>query len=387
MIFLRDLLSRAAALAACAFLLSPGDSAAHSDHDHGAAGPLPDVWAMLYEAGGLPMTEDSDGDGHSNALEVTAGTNPRRPDSKVRVSRLTRDANGLRLEFPSQPGKRYQAQGTASLDAADWQNVGSPVLANAAEGVIVVPPPSGGVNYYRVIVQDVDSDGDQVTDWEERVLGFNPHDTHSGGLNSPDDLTAITQAFAATNTVSLAAADEVATEPANANSTPDSGAIVIRRSGNLNPVTVRYAMSGSAAPGADYEAASGSVTLGLGVRSVTVNIRPLADAQVESSESAVLTITPDAAYTMGGVGTAAVIISDDVRANGQGLTAEFFNEATSGATQPSSTNPPRMTNRVLLRDGLGGRPAPDALVGYDYTVAPWPGAPVNATYFASRWSG
>ncbi len=343
---------------------------------------VPDVWAMLYSAEALAVDADPDGDGLSTAQEALAGTDPRSPGSVVKVSAMSLDAAGLHLTFPTLPGKQYQVQTSAGLAAPNWQSAGSPFAGTGADVSAVLSAAGATEKFYRVLVLDTDSDGDGVTDWEELTLGFDPTSSHSGGLSGGDDRTAITQALQSPNTLSIAASDPAASEVGT-----DTGTFVITRTGNFTPLTVRYAVSGTATAGSDYTPLSGTVTLPIGVRTASFTVTPLADATTESNEAVVVSLTADPAYTIGSPSVATVLISDAVQANGTGLTAEFFNEATTGTTAPSTTNAPLMTNRVLLRDGLGGRPAPDAQVSNDYALAPWPGAPVNATFFASRWTG
>lgn len=343
---------------------------------------ISDIWAMKYQAGGLVMTADSDGDGQSNGAEAAAGTDPMKTDSAIKVTGMSVDIYGFHLTFPTQAGKRYQVQSKATLADATWTDVvGAALMGNGSETTATVSATSG--QYFRVLVQDVDTDGDGVTDWEEIAVGFDPNNAHSGGLNGPDDLTAIGSALTATNVVTVTATDAGATEPASAGQTVDTGTFTIVRSGGLNAITVNYAMSGGAGGGVDYEAVTGSVTLGLGVKSATVTITPKLDAAAESTEAAILTISPAAAYSVGSPAVAAVLIGDNVTPTGTGLSAQFYNEASTGGAALSTSVPPVFTNLKTSRT--------DATVNYDYTVTPWPnavsGSPVNKTYFASRWTG
>lgn len=86
---------------------------------------LPDFWETawfgnLAEAGDA----DSDGDGHSNLQEYQAGTNPRQPESALRLTAsLSSNGAGLTLAWPSVPGKSYQLQSKSALDSADWTDL------------------------------------------------------------------------------------------------------------------------------------------------------------------------------------------------------------------------------------------------------------------------
>lgn len=92
-----------------------------------------------------------------------------------------------------------------------------------------------------------------------------------------------------------------------------TGAFTITRIGSTaNAQTVKYSVSGTTAPGADYTALASSVTLAAGLVSAVVTIRPLDDTLVEASESIVLSLTPAASYTVGSPATATVnVVSDD----------------------------------------------------------------------------
>lgn len=124
-------------------------------------------------------------------------------------------------------------------------------------------------------------------------------------------------------TVTVAATDAVAGEMPG-----DTGTFTITRSGSASsiaqfPLTVRYAMSGSATHGIDYARLPGHVTLPAGVASVTVALTPHEDPTTEGPETAVLTVSPDAQYTVGNPGSATVSIADNSRAWTQSLPLIF----------------------------------------------------------------
>jgi hypothetical protein len=71
------------------------------------------------------------------------------------------------------------------------------------------------------------------------------------------------------------------------------GVIRITRSGNTSAaVTVSYSVDGSATPGDDFAALSGSVSIPAGATSADVIVGPVDDAELEGSESVKLTILP-----------------------------------------------------------------------------------------------
>jgi uncharacterized protein (DUF1800 family) len=343
---------------------------------------VPDVWALVYNVGALDMAADSDGDGLSNAKEAIAGTDPFSPSGTIRITGVTQDVYGVHLGFAAHAGKRYQVQSSDSLSTPNWVNEGTALAGVEGNLTADVGTPGAANKFYRVVVSDVDTDGDGVTDWEEIKLGLNPDDTHSAGANGPNDLEAATQGLTAPSVVTVTSIDNEATEPASGAPATDTAAFVISRTGGLKPINVQYNTNGSGATsGTDYTALSGTAALGLGVRSVTVPVVPLADSLTESPEGVLLNVVAGPGYALGAQTTAAVIIQDRTSANGNGLLARFWNEATNlSPTVPAVFPGTPAVTRI------------DPIV--DYT---WPdnttqgsGSPavgVNTNFFSSRWTG
>jgi acetyl esterase/lipase len=90
-----------------------------------------------------------------------------------------------------------------------------------------------------------------------------------------------------------------------------AGAFTVTRTGSTSAaLTVSYAVSGTAANGADYAALSGSVTIPAGQGSAAVTVAPLADATPEPAETVILTLVPTDRYAVGSPATASVALSD-----------------------------------------------------------------------------
>ena len=78
-------------------------------------------------------------------------------------------------------------------------------------------------------------------------------------------------------------------------------------------LTVKYSVSGSAIAGKDYFALSGSVTIGSGNLTAGIGVRPKDDDLMEGTETVIVTLKPDAAYTVGSRNSGIVnILSDEV---------------------------------------------------------------------------
>lgn len=339
-----------------------------------------DIWALKYGVTTFSPTADTDGDGIPDAAEAIAGTDPFSANSTIKITGMVLDASGLHLTFSTQPGKGYLVQKTVLLSPPGWVTA-NPLTGGAGGDLTVTLPAAGATGFfYRVVVQDMDSDGDGVNDWEEIQLGFDPKSTHSNGLSAVDDLTAITQALQATNTVSISAVTPNASEAGLA-----PGVFVVTRTGNLNPITVNYAVAGTATAGSDYTALSGSVVLPLGAKNASIMVTPKADNLVESPETVIVTLGASAAYTVGSPNTATVLISDDVGATaGTGLMGQFWEENALGSTLGQNVQPAfaGTTTTPVLFAGLNlnttytasGGPLPPSAFGSD-------------GYWSSRWTG
>jgi hypothetical protein len=109
--------------------------------------------------------------------------------------------------------------------------------------------------------------------------------------------------------VSIVATDATATE---AGLTP--GLFTVTRTGSTSaPLTVSYTVAGTATAGNDYTALPGTVTIPAGASSSVITVSPVADTRMESTETVVVTIAANAAYTVLAPSSAKVsILSDEV---------------------------------------------------------------------------
>jgi hypothetical protein len=115
-------------------------------------GGIPFEWMTEYFGSDISKwpsaTADTDGDGMNNLQEFLAGTVPTNSASALFVQ-LNNSSQGMRLNWPTQPGLMYQVQVKTSLTAA-WSNVGTPRFASDITDSIPVGGDSAG--YYRVIL-------------------------------------------------------------------------------------------------------------------------------------------------------------------------------------------------------------------------------------------
>jgi serine protease len=110
----------------------------------------------------------------------------------------------------------------------------------------------------------------------------------------------------------LAVVTVSATDAAAAEAGLDPGTFTITRTGaTTSPLTVNYTMSGSATNGTDYTAVSGSVVIAASSSTATVTITPIDDSVFEGNETAILTLSTNAAYGVGSPRSATVTIADN----------------------------------------------------------------------------
>lgn len=274
-----------------------------------------DVWQSRFSAQALSPLADTDGDGFTNLQESILGTDPRDP-----ASRLTTEAaaaaggSGLTLDWTGLRDKRYHLE--SSADLVNWSPLKSVVGDGGARREHVAA--AGPRLFVRVRAEDFDGDGDGLSDWEERAVGFNPRRVFSEGLgsnpttpttNNPriTDFERLRTLLAgSTQTVTVAAVDS-----AMAENWPDPGVVVVRRSGRLDPLTVNLSIGGTATPGLDYGSpAFLSVTIPFGADEAHFSLVPLTDALTEGDETITVTALAGAGYTLGATVSATLTIAD-----------------------------------------------------------------------------
>lgn len=310
-------------------LLCRGDLAA-LDQD---ANQQSDVWEIYYGAIGLQPFADNDGDGFTNALESTAGTNPFDPGSRPLMDLAPGASGFLNAVFPSEPGKIYDIEGSPTLAPADWQSLGT--LAGDGYQLLQTLAANGQNRwFFRLSVHDTDSDLDQLTDWEEHRLGFDPQNTHSD-RNNTADLQRVTSSWNTASTVTAGLIDGDMRED-----WPDQGVIAIRRSGGIQPIWVNLNFSGGAARDVDYTTLNGNqVFIPPGSREVWVELSPVNDTDVEGPETIIVTVAPGTGYSLGAATSATATIHDASALPPAKASARFLIQAGFGPDQDSTADP------------------------------------------------
>jgi hypothetical protein len=197
----------------------------------------------------------------------------------------------------------YSLSGTAA-NGADYNTLGTTVTipAGAASATVTVTP-----------IDDTAVEGSETV-----VLTLSANAAYTVGSPSSATVTIADNDSAPTlPTVTVAATDANASETG-----ADPGVFTITRTGsNTASLTVNFALSGSAANGTDYISPGSSVTIPAGNSSATVTVTPIDDSLVEGSETVVLTISANAAYTVGSPNNATVTIADNDSAPPPGTNA------------------------------------------------------------------
>ncbi len=109
--------------------------------------------------------------------------------------------------------------------------------------------------------------------------------------------------------VTVSSPDGEASEPSP--DRPDTATFVLTRTGSLDgPVTVVYAIEGTAQNGRDYIFLDGDATLPAGVATRRIQVQPLADRFIEGTETVLLTLKPGQSYKIGSDSSAQISILD-----------------------------------------------------------------------------
>jgi plastocyanin len=110
----------------------------------------------------------------------------------------------------------------------------------------------------------------------------------------------ITVNSSALPTVSIVVNDGSASEVPSS----DAGRMTISRTGDTTAdLTVLYAVSGTATNGTDYQRLRGRAVIRAGQSSAKIQIRAIDDTTAEPDETVILTLSPNAAYTIGSPNT------------------------------------------------------------------------------------
>lgn len=157
-----------------------------------------DLWEMQYNGGEILSEEldpeaDPDGDGWTNAKEAVAGSNPfsgipgegyvqpvstyihaewSEPD-EFEQSYLI-NPGYLELSWTTLPGKKYTLLYSETLELQSWLPVDEPFTASGGLVTYGLQIDNAEKCFWRVAIEDIDADSDNLTNYEESFLGTNP---------------------------------------------------------------------------------------------------------------------------------------------------------------------------------------------------------------------
>jgi hypothetical protein len=182
-------------------LLAPKSFAITDSNNNG----LSDLWEKAYNNGQLfsesfDKQADLDTDGWTNAQEAAAGTNPfdpNPPDGLIRpeIAHIPAvfgapDANGIptviapeavTVAWPTLIGKQYTLLFSPDLMEGSWIPIGDPFIGTGDDPPFAFQISDTDKRFWRVAVQDTDSDSDGLNDAEESELGTSTSNSDSDG--------------------------------------------------------------------------------------------------------------------------------------------------------------------------------------------------------------
>ena len=106
--------------------------------------------------GSLPMTrptppKDADGDGFTNLEEYLTGTDPRSPNSVLRISTVTLNNNNSAIKFNTVAGKTYDVERTGDLGTGAWSAVATSIAGTGgAVQITDLGAASQSKSFYRL---------------------------------------------------------------------------------------------------------------------------------------------------------------------------------------------------------------------------------------------
>lgn len=145
---------------------------------------LPDAWEARFNAAGVSLNADSDGDGASNAKEAAWGTDPFNAKSRIGLS-MQRSGNDALLAWTRSPGKRQRIYRSSNLSSWQWLSLPFSSSGDNDTARVTGQFNSAQSAFFSVETKDRDSDGDGVADWDELFVGSDPYlrdSSRSGSL-------------------------------------------------------------------------------------------------------------------------------------------------------------------------------------------------------------
>jgi len=237
---------------------------------------------LLYEYFPL-IPEDSDHDGLDNIQEFLSGRDPNSTLDGQSGPKIF-SGGGIKFWWNSERGKYYQVK-KLSASGQEWVDVDEPVPGDGGTVIKVIMGNELLIADYKVEVIDLDRDFDGVNDWAEFKLGLDPEQVKSDPLGDGDLAVAQGKMAQVVSEVSVET-----DRPFGSVTSLEGGSFRISRNRGVDEVTVQYEVTGTANPGVDYVALSGTATIPFGEDSAIVTITPLAGAPIARARSVYIRI-------------------------------------------------------------------------------------------------
>ncbi|MEY3897838.1 MAG: hypothetical protein RLZZ214_3359 [Verrucomicrobiota bacterium] len=307
-----------------------------------------DVWEALHQAQSLLAGGDMDADGWTNEMESSAGTDPFDGDSFPET--------GIRMQagLPIISWQGFSGKSYFLLESGDLESFaphGDAIEATGGPMEIQLPPPNGTA-FFRMQINDRDSDGDGLNDWEELTVGLDPKITRTERYAQTDSQI-VASGLAAQSSIAVSVYDDVCSER-----WPDPAVLVMRRGGGMKPLTVNFSLSGTAVRNADYQTSisGNTASFGIGQREVFLEIIPVADAEDgESQENIVLTALSGSGYSVGTASSASATILNETASSNPSAkaAARFLVQAAFGPDQDAAADADQTPENVEEVMALG----------------------------------
>ena len=311
----------------------------------------------------------ADNDNWAVAVEVTDATAAERGSGEPQEPGQFTIARSGETDLTNSLTVYFQLAGTATHggDYSSLSGVWYDYYAGVYKGTVTI---AAGQATATIAVQPIN---DAMRETDETVNLTLVADTSNNAYTLASATTA--QVVLADNddwTVSVQASDAEAAEPNN------PGQFTITRSGSTdlaNSLSVMVQITGTAAFGSDYSSISGlyydysassyrgTLTISAGQTSLAINLQPIDDTIVETSETAVLTILSDggccgcgaAAYSIGTPSSATVTLADDDAANVWAVSIQATDATASERGSGETQDPGQVT---ITRSGQGSLSSP-----------------------------
>jgi hypothetical protein len=211
----------------------------------------------------------------------------------------------------------FGISGTAT-GGSDFTNFTSPVVIPAGSNFVTIP-----VNP----IHDTNYEGD-----ENVILTLQTAASYTIDSSSPTGMVTIAE-----NDLPLVyfvGTDLVATEY----NSLKAAIVTVRRTGNTSqPLTVPFAISGTATNGVDYQTLTNFATFAANASNTVINVRPLSDSIEEPAETVTLVIKGSISYNIGSSNAVTVFIDDSfpTRYEKVQLKQSAVYDTNNGANSPS----------------------------------------------------